>query len=112
YVALAPMGSLVLLSFGAAQWLERRPQTKADFGESILPIALVYRWAALLMSLAWVYQYIPARERFWVLSLAGAVVFWQAGWRKSREGLLCGAVLTSAGFWVFWFPFQDEPAVY
>jgi hypothetical protein len=112
YVALVPMASLVALSFGAVRWFDRRPDTKAGYGESILPIALIYRWAALLMSLAWVYQYIAARERFWVLSLAGALVFWEAGWRKNREGLQCGAVLTAAGFWLFWFPFQDEPVVY
>ncbi len=64
------------------------------------------------MSLAWVYQYVPARERFWVLALAGAVVFWEAGWRKSREGLLVGAVFTAAGFALFWLPPSGEAAVY
>jgi len=112
YVALVPMASLVALSFGVARWFNRRPELSAGYGESILPIALVYRWAALLMSLAWVYQYIAGRERFWVLSLSGALVFWEAGWRKNREGLQCGAVLTAAGFWLFWFPFQGDTIVY
>lgn len=103
YMTLVPMLSLLALSFGTVRWLARRPEASARYGESILPVALVYRWIALLMSLMWVQQYIPERERLWVLALAGAGAFGVAGWRKSREGLVSGAVFTAAGFWIFWF---------
>ena len=112
YVALVPMASLLTLSFGAAIWFGRRPEIKVEYGDSILPVALLYRWAAVLMSLVWIYHYIPAREWFWVLLLVGAGIFWEAGWRKSREGLLCGAVFTSAGFFLYWFPLRNESIVY
>jgi len=47
-----------------------------------------------------------------VLALLGSVVFWWSGWQKKQEGLLFSAVLTGAGFWLFWFPSQGEPTVY
>jgi hypothetical protein len=64
------------------------------------------------MSLWWICEYIPARERIWVLGLLGAGVFALAGWRRSLEGLCFSAVFTGAGLALFWLPLFEAPKVY
>jgi hypothetical protein len=73
---------------------------------------MAYRWVALLMGLAWVHEYVPARERFWVLTLIGALIFAGAGWRRFVEGFVAAAVLAAMGFLWFWFPTERVAVVY
>jgi hypothetical protein len=111
-VALVPMAALVALSFSAVSWLERRPEAKEGYSESILPVALVYRWVALVMSLGWIHEYIPARERFWVLSLAGAALFAWSGWRNKPEGLAASGVFSASGFSFFLLSSFGQQPIY
>jgi hypothetical protein len=48
-------------------WFAQKPQANPRVREPLLQIALIYRWFGLAMSIAWICQYIPARERIWVL---------------------------------------------
>jgi hypothetical protein len=52
--------------------------------------------------MAWIHEYIPLRQRVWVLLLTAAVVFTFAGWRRNRESLVAAAVLAVAGMLQFW----------
>ncbi len=112
HLALAPIAALAVLSFGTVRWFSNPPEAQSDSAVSILQLAVVYRWVALLMSLAWICEYVSARERVWILSLVGAIVFWWSGWRKNREGLIASAVFTATGLFLFWFPIQGGPTVY
>jgi hypothetical protein len=99
---LAPVVALVLLSAGTIAWFRKYSNVNPRVREPLLQIALVYRWAALAMSLCWIWQYIPARERMWLLSLLGLWFFLFAGWRRSREALVCSAVYTFSSLLLFW----------
>ncbi len=52
-IMLAPIGALVLLSFGTVQWFRRAPAV-APVSDPLLKLAVLYRWVALAMSIAWV----------------------------------------------------------
>jgi hypothetical protein len=99
---LAPVAALVLLSAGTLAWFRKFSDASPRVRQPILQLALVYRWAALAMSLCWVWQYIPARERMWLLSLLGLWFFLFAGWRRSREALISSAVYTFSSLFLFW----------
>ena len=110
---LAPLAALALLSFGTVAWFSQKPEADARVRQPLLQIAVVYRWTAVAMSLCWIWQYIPARERIWLLALLGLWFFVISGWRRSREALLCSATFTAAGLVLFWVPgLLDAPTVY
>ena len=109
---LAPIAALTFLSLATAPWFKSRPSADTRVRESLLGIAMVYRWVALVMSLSWIWQYIPARERIWVLALLGLLIFAWAGWRKNVEALLFSAVFTVTGLSFFWLKATDAPTVY
>jgi hypothetical protein len=110
--ALAPMFVLGLLSFGTLQWFWKRPEADPRVRRPLLQIALAYRWVGLAMSIAWVCEYIPARERIWLLALLGFGVFLWAGRESSSEALLYGAAYTIVGLILFWLPIFEAPKVY
>lgn len=112
YFPLAPIAALVLLSYSTVKWFERKPDATGRFSAPLLQVALLYRWAALVMSLWWVCEYIPARERTWVLVLLGLRAFLWAGWRRSAEGLLFSAAFTLTGLVLFWAPLNGVQTVY
>jgi uncharacterized membrane protein len=107
HVALAPLVTLTVLSMAAVQWISRRPETSGEIKTPVLGVAMAYRWVALLMGVAWVHEYVPARERFWTLALVGALIFAWAGWRRSVEGFVAAAVLAAMGYLWFWFPSES-----
>jgi len=109
---LAPIAALGLLSFGTVQWFARKPDASPTVREPLLQVALIYRWVGLAMSIAWICQYIPARERIWVLGLAGVGTFIAAGLWRNREALLFSAAFTATWLVVFWLPVVEAPTVY
>jgi uncharacterized membrane protein len=108
---LAPIAALGLLSFGTVQWFKRSAQANAA-REPLLEAALVYRWVAVAMSIAWICDYIPARERIWVLSLIGLALFLWSGRIVKPEALVCSAVFTATAVSLFWVPLLETPVVY
>lgn len=109
---LAPVALLSLLSLGTVIWLKRKPDVDVRVSGPVLQIALVYRWVALAMSISWVCDYIPARERIWVLALLGLILFLAAGWRHNREVLLVSAVFSGAALVLFWLPLVEGGTAY
>jgi hypothetical protein len=109
---LAPIAALALLSFSTVKWFERKPDATGRVGEPLLQAAFGYRWMALAMSIWWVCQYIPERERIWLLALLGLWVFVWAGWRRSREALFFSAAYTLVALALFWLPLLETSRVY
>ena len=110
--ALAPIAVLAVLSGAALEWFRRHTNADSRVREPVLQLALIYRWVALLMSIAWVCEYIPDRERIWVLTLTGLGIFLWAGQRRNREGLLFSAPFTITALVLFWVPLLEAPTVY
>jgi hypothetical protein len=94
FVPLLPIVALTVLSLSTAAWFARKPDARPEVRAPLQTLALGYRWVALAMSLWWVMEYIPERERIWTLSLVGAALFAIAGWQRSREALLASAVFS------------------
>ncbi len=100
--ALAPLVTFPLISLGVLKWVERHPPANAEVSRQITGVGLVYRIVAVLLTIAWVFTYIPERQRFWVFALLGGVFFLGSGWKQNRESLLIGATFTLVGFVAFW----------
>jgi uncharacterized membrane protein len=109
---LAPIAALGLLSFGAVEWFRRRPDADERVSEPLLQLALIYRWVALVLSITWICDYVPARERIWLLALLGLWIFLWSGLRRSQEALLFGAAYTATALTLFWLPLIEAPTVY
>ena len=109
---LAPIAALGLLSFSIVKWFQSKPDETGRVSQPLLYLALAYRWVALAMSIWWVCQYIPERERIWLLALLGLWVFVWAGWQQQREALFFSAVYTLAALTLFWLPLIEAPRVY
>ncbi len=97
YLALTPVATLILLG-GTLGKLALAEATTAD---AVQNFTSIYRWVALLMTLAWVHQYVPRYEQFWVLMLLGTAVFFLAGKLQNRETFVFSAILFVAGLGIF-----------
>ncbi|MGC3957144.1 MAG: DUF2339 domain-containing protein [Verrucomicrobiota bacterium] len=109
---LAPIAALVMLSFATWNWFARHPETQTPLRHNLLKLALLYRWIALVMLIAWVNKYIAATERPWVFTLMGTTAFAIAGWRRYREAILFSAALTVTGFAALWLLPERAAIVY
>lgn len=109
---LAPVAALGLLSYGAVAWFKQKPDASGRVSTPVLQLALLYRWTALVMSIWWVCEYIPPRERIWLLALLGLWFFLWAGWQRDREALLFSAAFTATALTLFWLPLIQAPTVY
>ncbi len=112
YFPLAPVAALGFLSFATIKWFERKPEASERVSQPLLQIAMLYRWVALVMSIWWVCEYIPPRERIWLLALLGLWVFLWAGWQRNREALLFSAAFTVTALALFWLPLIETQKVY
>ena len=112
YFPLAPLAALILLSWSTGQWFAAKPEADARVREPLLQLARLYRWVALVMSIWWVCEYAPARERIWLLALLGLWAFLWSGLRRNREALLFSAAFTGVALVLFWLPLIETPAVY
>jgi hypothetical protein len=101
---LAPLAALMALSLATVHWFRNRPESDPRISDPLLQLAVIYRWVALAMSVWWVCEYIPARERIWAFGLLGAGTFALAGWLKNRETLLFSLIYSAVGLALFWIP--------
>jgi hypothetical protein len=109
---LAPIAALALLSGSTVLWYQRHPQADERVRQPLLGLATVYRWTALVMSLVWVCDYIPERQRIWFLALLGLAAFACAGWLRNVEALLFTGAFNLTALFLFWSAFLDPAAVY
>jgi len=99
--ALAPIATWLVLGIATTVWLSRH-DTRDDVRRPLLQISAFYRGVAFLMSLWWIYAYVPARNHFWVLCALGVALISFAGWLKNRETLLFSGLFFAVAF-VAWF---------
>ena len=109
YFPLAPVAALVVLSFATVGFFVRKPDSKSEVRDPLLITALAYRWIALAMSLLWIWQYVPERERVWTFMLAAVAIFSLAMWRRNREALAASAVYAIASLATLWI--RDDLAM-
>lgn len=112
YFPLAPIAALGIFSFATWNWFARHPENQSTARTNLLKLAQFYRWAALALTIVWVYKYIGQTERPWVLALLGASAFACAGWRRHSEAALFSIAFTSTGLAALWLLPTREMAVY
>lgn len=100
YFPLMPVAVLGILAFAAAQWCRR--QSDDSDHQPVLQVAVVYWWTALVLSVCWLWQYIPERERVWVAALAALVVFIWAVARRQPAALLGAAAYGFMACFCLW----------
>ncbi|HSY19711.1 MAG TPA: DUF2339 domain-containing protein, partial [Candidatus Acidoferrales bacterium] len=103
FFPLAPIAALGIFSFAAVGWFTRKPDATKAVREPLLQLALAYRWIALLMSLVWIWDYVPERHLVWAYMAAGVVVFALALWRSNREALVATTVYVTASLTMLWW---------
>lgn len=111
-LALAPIATLIALSQAAMRGLAQGDLTKTRLAEQVGLVALVYRVTAFVLSLGWVFKYIPMENRFTFLALVGTALFAFSGWRQSREALWMGGVFTLMGLLLFVFEIGTPKLAY
>ena len=102
FFPLVPVTTLGILSFATVAWFARKPEDKYSARSPLLQVALIYRWLALALSLLWIWEYVPERQRVWAYMLAAVLVFALAVWRRSREALAAVAVYAVASLATLW----------
>lgn len=112
FFPLAPVAALSALSFATWQWFKHKPGANQQVRGALLRLAQLYRWVAIGMTICWVNQYVTERERFWVFALLGVGAFLFAGWRRSREAVLCSAAFTATGLATLWLVLPRADWVY
>lgn len=112
YLTLAPIGVLSLLSYAAVRWFQLKPDATGRVSEPLLQLAKLYRWIAAFLTICWIYEYAPARERAWLFALAGAVIFAWAGARRNQEALGFSAAFWAPALFFICMPQFGTPTVY
>jgi uncharacterized membrane protein len=100
FFPLTPIGVFGIFSFATISWFTRKPEDSGK--QPLLKIALIYRWIALAMSLVWIWEYVPERERVWAFMLAAVAVFAFAIWKRNREALIAAAVYATTSLATLW----------
>jgi uncharacterized membrane protein len=112
FFPLAPIAALGFLSVATVIWFQRRPDANPNVRTTLLQLAQLYRWLALAMSIWWVNEYVPARERIWVFAFLGAVIFLLGGRWRNQEALFFGGAFSLVGFGLLWVPLHGGPTLY
>ena len=101
WYALVPLVTWLVLGTATTAWLARR-NTREDVRRPLLQVSTFYRGVSFVMSLWWIFSYVPARNYFWVLCVAGLSLLALAAWLKNREALVFSGLFLVVGF-VVWF---------
>jgi len=110
--ALVPIAAFVGFPRLVSLWLARTPEWAQRAGKQVTAISLLYGVIAGLLALAWIFEYVPARDRFWVLILVGGGLFLWAALRRSPGALWASGVFSVAGFLGFWNDADSSRIVY
>jgi hypothetical protein len=109
FFPLAPVAALGILSFATIGWFARKPESKSEVRDPLLQLALVYRWTALVMSLNWLWQYVPDRQHVGAFMAVAIGVFALAIWKRNREALIASSIYATVALLALWA--QDNLAM-
>jgi len=112
YQSATPMVALLGLAFAARRFVTADNERRARWWSPVQVLGWSYGLLAVAMSLVWTHEYIPPRERFWFLSLVGAVLFLWGGRRQNNELLSASGIYLAAAHALFWLVLGREQAVY
>lgn len=76
---------------------------KSEHAGSVALLTLIYRGAALVMFIAWGFEYIPRAHQLAFFAFAALALFAVAAWLKKGEPLLMSAGLAAIALLKFWF---------
>jgi hypothetical protein len=109
--ALIIIATWLVLGVGTTAWLSRH-NTRDQVRRPLLQMSVFYRGVAFLMSLWWIYAYVPVARQFWVLCALGIALVALAGWRKNHEAFVFSGLFFAVAFAV-WFTkiFAEESVV-
>ena len=99
--ALVPLATWLVLGTAATVWLSRH-DTVENVRRPLLQVSLFYRGVAFVMSLWWIYAYVPRSNQFWLLCALGLALVAVAGGLKNREALLFSGGYLGVAF-AAWF---------
>jgi hypothetical protein len=99
---LTPVGALLIFSFATVAWFKQKPGDDANVRNVLLQMAMLYRWTAILLSIGWIWNYIPERELTWVLALLAGILFALGGRFKNQELLVATGIYSALSIGVFW----------
>jgi hypothetical protein len=108
---LAPIATWLVLGVATTAWLSHH-HARDEVRRPLLQLSKFYRSVAFLMSLWWIYAYVPAANCFWVLSASGLALLAVADWLKNREALVYSGLFFAVAF-AAWFAkiFADDEVV-
>ncbi len=112
FFPLTPIAALGTLSFATVGWFVRKSDAKSEVRDPLLQVALIYRWLALVMSLYWLWEYIPDRQHVGAFMLTAIGVFALAVWRRNREALIATSVYAVAALFALWATNNSPMDVY
>jgi hypothetical protein len=99
---LAPIAALLSFSLGTVFWFKAKPGDDENLRNIILQMAILYRWTAVLLSIGWIWNYIPEAELMWALALLSVLLFVLAGRFKNQELLIAAGVYSALSIGCFW----------
>jgi len=108
--ALVPLATWLVLGIATTAWLSRH-DTVDNVRRPLLQVSTFYRGVAFVMSLWWIYAYVPVPDQFWVLCALVVVLTAIAGWRKKREALAFTGLFLAVAFGVWFTRFFTESDV-
>jgi uncharacterized membrane protein len=101
--ALVPVATWLVLGIATTAFLSRAGDaTREEVRRPLLQVSTFYRAVAFLMSLWWVFAYVPAPNQFWVFCALGLALLVLAGAMKSREVIAFSALYLAVAF-ATWF---------
>lgn len=102
HFALVPIATWLALGIATTCWLERH-KTREELRAPLLNVSTAYRAVAIMISLWWVFAYVPLANRFWTFCAVGLAVLAMAGAVQRRETLAIAAVFLVVGMasWLF-----------
>jgi hypothetical protein len=113
--AIVPIAAVAVLSQGTRLWLRARAEAAEGSGsvdQGVGTVAGIYGWAAVAMAIAWVHQYVPAREHSWLFVSTGAVAWAWGAWRHSSQTWIASGVFTVIGVFWFWVELDGHITLY
>jgi uncharacterized membrane protein len=109
-LALVPIATWLVLGTATTAYLARN-QASDDVRRPLLQVSTFYRGVAFVMSVWWVFAYVPVRNHFWVLCFAGLALFAFGGVWRSREMIVFSALYLLAAFSPWFARMLDDASV-
>ncbi|MEW6303377.1 MAG: DUF2339 domain-containing protein [Verrucomicrobiota bacterium] len=100
WIALVPIVVTLGTGLAALAWINNATERGGKAGEMLTPLTVIYRLAAGLMGLMWIFEYVPAEDRAWALMFVGLLLFLWSNGRQETVRLCASAGYTLIGLFL------------